>query len=128
MSEVNKYGLCPSCNKSWEGKDIQDELNNLSVFKYKSQKNVEAIAGNFGYSEENKTKFSKVIVIESGNDIFYKCPEIRCGKVFNSKTGDKFNSIEQAKRGIAEIQTEDMTPEKDIIDEHTDINMDDLPF
>ena len=103
MEIIDKHGLCPHCGVSWDGKDISDELNKLSVFANKNPRKIQEIAANFGYSEENRTNFSKVIVIEIEEGIFYKCPEMRCGKVYNSETGEEFDSIIEAKQKIEEI-------------------------
>lgn len=133
MDKIDKYGLCPNCKCNWNGRDIHEELNSLSVFTHKTAAELKAIAGNYGHTEFNKPKFSKVIVVEPGGDkMFYKCPNIRCGHIFDPELGLEYESIQDANRGIeysiAGISTELLTKEE--IEEKfgREINEDDLPL
>ena len=93
---IDRNGACPHCCHSWDGQDIFESLNMMDVHAAsKSQADVAKLAIQFGWTPDNGKKFSKVIVYEmfseTGKDIFYQCP--KCQHVYNSITGEHFNSI-----------------------------------
>lgn len=131
--KIDKYGDCPSCGVSWEGSDVYESLNSLSALKNKSIAEIEAIANNYGWSKETPNKFSKVIVIETEDGkIFYKCPEIRCGHVFDIETGVEYESLNAAKEGLGEsigMVTRILMDREEIIEKFgTDIFEDDIDY
>lgn len=101
--KIDRYGLCPNCKSDWNGRDVYEDLNRLSVFSHKSPQEMTTLASNYGWSDFSKTKFSKVIIIElEDGKILYKCPEIRCGHIFDVETGFEYEDIVSAKEGEGE--------------------------
>lgn len=101
--KIDRYGLCPNCKSDWNGRDVYEDLNRLSVFSHKSPQEMTTLASNYGWSDFSKTKFSKVIIIElEDGRILYKCPEIRCGHIFDVETGFEYEDIVSAKEGEGE--------------------------
>lgn len=91
---IDKYGKCPRCEENWNAGDIKTVLSKLSIFAHKSDYELSQIATKYGWSEFDKTNFSKAssVILEDGREIF-KCPNIRCGHLFDSKTEKEYSSI-----------------------------------
>lgn len=96
MNKINRLGNCPSCGASWKGDSILDEINSLSVFKNRSNRDVLNIATSYGYNGDNTVTFSKTISIQIEGRHLIKCPEMKCGAIFDIETGEQFNTIEEA--------------------------------
>lgn len=96
---IDKFGNCPHCNKSWRGRDILEELKRLSVFSHLNDSGLLDLASRYGYSPQTKGNFSTVNIYFREDGIFYQCPSIRCGHVFNAETGQEFESMWHLKRG-----------------------------
>lgn len=101
MSKIDRFGKCPNCEEDWTGEDVHTELNGLSVFTHKTPNEMENLASNFGWSKDNPSKFSKVIVIDiEAEKELYKCPNIRCSHLFDPETGIEWESIENYREDI----------------------------
>lgn len=118
MSKIDKYGVCPNCGVNWEGSEVHEEINSLNVFSHKSTNEVKTIAGEFGWSEDNKVKFSRVIVIQAEEKTFYQCPEIRCAVVYDTETGISYASIEEATRPKVSVYSINL----DVTDDEYDLD------
>lgn len=100
---INKYGQCPNCKEEWNQGDIKQNISKLSLFGYKSDYEMSKIAGNYGWKEFSKTNFSRVssIITEDGREL-YKCPNIRCGYIFDSETEEEFDCLSDALAKVKE--------------------------
>lgn len=61
MASVDK---CPHCGFDFDDGDIFTKLRNLSVYKDKSDNDVEIIALSYGWTPQNKKRFTKKIVVQ----------------------------------------------------------------
>lgn len=91
---LSKYAHCPNCDANWNAGDIKRHLRGLSVFLHKSDYEIEKVAKSYGWRENKQTKFSITsgIILEDGRE-FVKCPNMRCGHIFNVNTGEEYDSI-----------------------------------
>lgn len=105
QNSLNKHGNCPNCEGNLDGGDVLQTISALSCFQGKSDTELKQIAGdNYGYTESNKTRFTKLISIEPKGEhegkAFWKCPH--CYHVWDKFTGDHFASLRLALEGEAE--------------------------
>lgn len=99
FTPLDRHGNCPNCKKSWDGGDIYDYLYNLDINMSKTAQDIEKMASLYGWTPENKKKFSRVRVIEvtinnQYTDVYFECPD--CHKAFNSTTSEQYDSLTQA--------------------------------
>lgn len=105
---LDKFSECPNCHISWNDGDISTIINRLEVFRNKSSNDLKAIAGAYGWTPENPTKFSSVITITIGPSeatggtlvTFYQCP--KCNQVFDAQTEIQYSSLIDAKLRLDE--------------------------
>lgn len=106
--QFDKWGQCPNCEKGWDGGDIFEVLQTLDVFRGKSKQEILNIAAvNYGYTEANKTRFTRLVSIEPISTsvkprFFWQCPH--CGHVWDKFTSEHFNSLTDA-IGMAPVVT-----------------------
>lgn len=105
QSPLDKHGLCPACNTNWDSGDMLDVLGKLAVFANKRPDEVAKIASSYGWTPGNKARFSNVIIVtfpiapnRPAETTFYQCP--RCIVTFNALTGEKFNSLIDARESL----------------------------
>lgn len=105
LPPINRHGQCPNCEHGWDGGDIVQELSKLDLFKGNSQQEMLKIAGNYGYTETNPTRFSKLESVElpnMGSSAFWRCP--KCRHVWDKITNHHYVSLNQA-LGLPDNQT-----------------------
>ena len=107
MKKIDKLGECPNCGKSWDDGDILENLNRMSVFTHTYPPTMKKVAAAMGYSEDNKTHFSSVIVHQFDGKTLYECPRISCKHVFNIETGEEYTSLFEFKQGKQPIKEEE---------------------
>lgn len=101
---IDKHGKCPNCNTNWDAGDIKDNLRSLNVLSHKTEYELTKAASLYGWQEEKPIKFSKVsIIVLEDKAILYKCPEIRCGHLFDANTGEEFEYLLEAKNSHYKI-------------------------
>lgn len=59
-----KVTICPHCGTDWDAGDIYEVLQKNPYYQDKTDEEVKIIAGYYGWSEENKIRFSNIIGIE----------------------------------------------------------------
>lgn len=99
-NKINRHGLCPHCQENWDGGDVFEALSKMDINMMKSPDDVRILAGNFGWSPDNPTNFSKTNVIELIPTplmklIYLQCP--KCMYVYDAQTGKEYSSIQAAK-------------------------------
>ncbi len=126
---IDKLGRCPNCNQNWDDGDTLTNLNKMDIFTHKLPADMLKIAAGLGYTETNKNKFSRVKVHERDRVILYECPNMRCGHVFNSETGEEYNSMYDYGRKEKSEKVKVYTSE-DLGNIHTELidKEDDCPF
>lgn len=98
---IDRLGDCPKCGSNWDNGDIYQYLAKLDVFVMKSAQEVIVEARKYGWTPENQKKLSRVIGIEVSDKLnFFQCPD--CLTVFNSETGEKFETINAARVNYGE--------------------------
>lgn len=100
MEPINKQHSCPECQANWQGDDIFNHLTKMDLYVNKTPREMEVIAGYYGWTPENKLTFSLLKKIEipelAGGMTFYQCPNEKCLKVFESKTSEMYPSLRDA--------------------------------
>lgn len=135
LKQLDKYGLCPNCKTSWDGGDILEEVTKLDVYIHKTYKELASIAENYGWTEFNKIRFTRLSTTIRADKTLYTCPEIRCAHVFDEE-GNEYESLGNAVEG--KIYTIDETThrrdptvyedEYNEDDLNTEDTEDDVPF
>lgn len=95
ITPETRCGECPECGTSWDGGDIFENLKKDEFYKGKTDDEIKISASQYGWSEENKIRSSKLIGIELPWDhpdhiegiSFWQCPE--CEVIWNRLTGEK---------------------------------------
>lgn len=108
MSKIDKYGECPNCQYDWSDGEMLGVVSKLEVFAGKSTTDLRAIAGAYGWTPENRAKFSNVVTISIGPSeatkgeliTYFQCPG--CKHLFNSETGEKYESLIKAKYSLTD--------------------------
>lgn len=120
QAPLDRHGDCPNCKASWDGGDIYETLSMMDIHIAKPPSDVLKLAEQFGWTKENKKRFSNIISheIESStytttNDInskaskkitvsttFYQCP--KCLHAFIPLTGKHFDSLNEARNSLYE--------------------------
>lgn len=108
IDAIDRFGICPNCGTNWKGQDILEFLSEIACNSHKTQKELIAMAGNYGWTEHNKTSFSNTISHEMDGKTLLECPKISCGHVFNRFTGEEYRSMFDAQRGIIVAKTIDV--------------------
>lgn len=103
MKTIDKQGVCPNCETNWSGEDIYQTMRNLNVFQNISDFELKKMAGYYGWTEEKPTKFSKAVVYTIQDTPYLVCPNMRCGHVFNSKTGEEYESMYDMKHKLSSL-------------------------
>jgi hypothetical protein len=70
MNSILDLENCPHCNCNLDGGDIFETLRSLDAYKNYSDIEVQTLAQNYGWTENNKIHFSLLI----GIDRKYQCP------------------------------------------------------
>lgn len=103
---VNRFGCCPNCKTDWNGGDVRNHLATMDVNQYRSSKEIDALAAQFGWTASNPTNFSKAKIIEVTiptqvkKEAYYECPE--CHYVYEADTGKEFRNLSEVREAIAE--------------------------
>jgi hypothetical protein len=90
---IDKHGKCPACNGEWDDGDVAEVVSRLSVFVNSTEEVIENAIKTFGYTPENRVRFSKVITIQVGDKTYYQCNKIRCSRLFNIETEKQYLSL-----------------------------------
>lgn len=96
LPPIDKHGSCPNCEYGWDGGDILETVSQLSVFIGKEPHEIKRIAADcYGYTENNKTRFTNLKQIEIPvEDIsVWQCP--RCNHVWDKVTNHHYKSLGQ---------------------------------
>lgn len=113
MNTIDKTGLCPNCKTDWNAGDILAELQKLDIFFLKNYKDMEKVAGNYGWKANSKSNLSKVKVYEyEDGTTLIECPNMKCGHVFNTNTGEEWDSMFAYKMGFKPKEKEPSLIEK----------------
>lgn len=104
IKRMNKLGVCPHCNTDWDGGDIYEVIVKLDVYTHKNAKEIKLLAESFGWSEFDKKHFTNVTVHTIEGITYFKCHNMKCGYVFNSETGEEFDSLNSAKNSNLKTQ------------------------
>ena len=98
LPPIDRHGSCPNCEKGWDGGDILEELGKLDVFKgSKSPQQLMQIAALYGYTETNRTRFTKLLTREFpqyNSRAFWQCPH--CFHVWDKQTNFHYINLNQA--------------------------------
>lgn len=101
---IDRQGNCPACNESWDGGDIFEVIQDMDAFMGKPKGDVIAIASQYGWTEQNKKRFSKVIGVEfttmKDKLALLQCPT--CNHVFNPETSQEFENLNEARNSFYE--------------------------
>lgn len=118
-NDTRKGDCCPECNTSWDGGDIYEHFleakfnpshEQHTYYKDKSLEDIKKAASNYGWSDENKKRFSNIIGIDMSMDLnanddeaydgisYWKCPE--CEIAWHSFKGYRTNKFITKKVGI----------------------------
>lgn len=91
---INKYGLCPNCKTNWNGGDIRQTIGKLNLFYHKSDKELDEVAAKYGWTEFNKSNFTRVVTttLEDGR-ILFTCPKITCSHIFDSVSEKEYDCM-----------------------------------
>jgi len=81
---IDRLGTCPCCGASWNGGDILDQIKKLDVFTHTAPSDIVKVARSMGWSEENKTSFTKLVVYEVDGIVVLECHNDRCKHVFTA--------------------------------------------
>jgi len=100
---VDKHASCPNCGKKWDGGDALENLSKLDVFFNKSKKEMDKVAAMMGYSEHNKSRFTRVIVHEKEEVVLLECPY--CNHLFNAETAEEYASMMDFNSGKGYVKT-----------------------
>jgi hypothetical protein len=86
-AQLDHAGVCPKCHVSWDGGDIFERMRALQIMgePYYGSKTAEELrdcARDYGWTPENKKRFSKLIGVELPHDhpdhydgvSFWRCP------------------------------------------------------
>lgn len=67
---------CPNCGIDLDDGDIFDKLRNNDLYNDKTDEEVMQIAHQFGWTQQNKKRFSKKVVVKSilGGSSYTQCP------------------------------------------------------
>lgn len=69
---------CLHCGTDLDDGDVFQKLRSMSVYKEKNDNEIEVIAMHYGWTPQNKTRFSKKIVVQPCGDSQYTmCPECK---------------------------------------------------
>lgn len=109
---MNRNGECPHCGENWDGGEIIQVLGKMDTLAYNSAKDLQDIAAKFGWTPENKRRFSLVDVIETEVDhqkyTLLQCP--KCNHVFDDESEIEFKNLQNAKQSIGEQGLEQHEP------------------
>lgn len=96
LPPINRHGSCPNCEKGWDGGDILEELKKMDVFRGKTDQEMLQIASNYGYTESNPVRFTRLGTIELPLDkrYFWECPH--CHHIWDKITNHHFVNLNQA--------------------------------
>jgi hypothetical protein len=88
--QLNVNETCPHCKESWDGGDIRQVIGNLDIHQFTDSKKLDALAAEFGWTPENKKRFSKVKMYQLSHDpdpekLFAECSH--CGNTYRLSDG-----------------------------------------
>jgi len=100
VTPESRCGDCPECGTSWDDGDIFDTLRADEFYEDKTDEEVKISASQYGWSENNKIRRTKLMGLELPWDhpdhregiCFWQCPE--CNTIWNRYTGDKTTGFE----------------------------------
>ena len=93
---MDKYGQCPNCKESWDGGDMLETIGAIELLSIKSKTEISyLVSSNYGYTEQNKARFSKVITHNIDGIQLIQCPNTRCSHVFDTE-GKEYTSVREA--------------------------------
>lgn len=96
MSSIDRLGNCPHCNKSWDGGDIRESIARMDIHQFKTVKELDDLAASFGWTPEDRKRFSKLRVYElHSTTTIYECPD--CMYVYNVDSGEEMMNIHSAR-------------------------------
>lgn len=73
---------CPHCGFELDNGDIYEKLRKMSVYKDNTDNEVEVAAMSYGWTPQNKKRFSKKVVVQPYDTSQYTiCPE--CKVIFS---------------------------------------------
>lgn len=77
MSDNPHADLCPHCGFDMDNGDIKDKL--AARYPEKSKSEIKESAKNYGWTPDNRRRFSSVIGVECGRDRieYFICPSCR---------------------------------------------------
>lgn len=116
---LNRYGLCPHCKSDWDGGDIFEELCKKEVLIL--QGDVAKVAAMYGWTKDNKKRFSSVIGHTIQDKDYTECPH--CHHVFEQETSKEYKSLFDLKlqrttpTSIANLEEEVFNPDMNEIDD-----------
>lgn len=123
---IDLYGKCPNCKATWDGGDILEELKKLDIHMGRPEKEILELASHFGYTKENKKRFTRVIHNEIRGEhdgvSFTQCP--LCKHVWNRFTGLHFPTLQE---GIAAGNLKPNSNSQPIQEEAMSETFDDTP-
>ena len=93
---IDRLGNCPHCGIAWDAGDIYEQLNKLDTFTHVSSDEVKKLARSMGWSEEHKSRFTKLVVKDYRDCIVLVCPN--CGMQYNAVTGEQINNNQNSNR------------------------------
>lgn len=94
MNQIpDRYDKCPCCGTSWNGGNIRDVLGNMDVNRARGDRQIDSMAAEYGYTEENQKRFTNTKGIQIGDQNFFQCNN--CSKVWCMGTGERYNSLQE---------------------------------
>lgn len=93
---------CPDCGQDWDGGDIREAMANLDVNNYVDASVIEKLASMYGWTPEERKRFTKVKVYEierfGAKFTFWECP--KCFHVLHRESGRCYVNIAEARNQI----------------------------
>ncbi len=73
--------VCPCCGADWDDGDIYERLRNHEAYKNWSDEKVREAAGHYGWAENDKKRFSRLIGVEDSSIYdgisWWQCPDCK---------------------------------------------------
>jgi pyrrolidone-carboxylate peptidase len=84
---LDRLGNCPNCGAKWDGGDVMEQLSKLDTLTHVNEDEIKKLARSMGWTEENKTRFTKLMVKDYRDSIVLVC--LNCGTGYSAVTGEK---------------------------------------